>query len=170
LAHCDLLAFDFPGHGLAPFDPASCPDVSTIAELTQAIWQQVLRRPAFVVATSMGGLVAQLLFRRHGVSQLEGFINVEGNLAPEDCMFSRQVVSGTFDDLVTSKYDAICRHLMTSPFPGDHLIAHNMLLNLNKRAFYTYSFETVAESDSGKLLDEFINLPRPRLFVYGDHN
>src|SRR5262249_13805737 len=119
LAHCDLLAFDFPGHGLAPFDPASCPDVSTIAELTQAIWQQVLRRPAFVVATSMGGLVAQLLFRRHGVSQLEGFINVEGNLAPEDCMFSRQVVSGTFDDLVTSKYDAICRHLMTSPFPGD---------------------------------------------------
>jgi len=155
---------------LAEFDPKACPDVSAIAELTRGMWEHVLRRPAFIVATSMGGLVAQLLFRRHGVSRLQGFINVEGNLAPEDCMFSRQVVNGTFDDLISSKHDQICRKLMSSSFPGDHLIAHNMLLNLDRRAFYAYSFETVAESDSGKLLDEFINLPCPRLFVYGDHN
>jgi hypothetical protein len=45
-----------------------------------------------------------------------------------------------------------------------------MLLNLDRRAFYTYSFETVAESDSGKLLDEFVSLPCPRLFLYGDYN
>jgi len=77
---------------LAEFDPKACPDVSAIAELTRGMWEHVLRRPAFIVATSMGGLVAQLLFRRHGVSRLQGFINVEGNLAPEDCMFSRQVV------------------------------------------------------------------------------
>src|SRR5262249_50752510 len=79
-------------------------------------------------------------------------------------------VNSTFDEFVASKYDAMCAHLMASSFPGDHLIAHNMLMNLDRRAFYTYSFETVAESDSGTLLDEFVNLPCPRLFLYGEHN
>jgi pimeloyl-ACP methyl ester carboxylesterase len=118
LAHCDLLAFDFPGYGLAHFHPEGCSDVSSIAELARGMWEQVLARPAFVVAASMGGLVAQLLFRRYGVSGLQGFINIEGNLAPEDCMFSRQVVSGTFQELVASTYDDMCGRLLSSSFPA----------------------------------------------------
>jgi hypothetical protein len=39
------------------------------------------------------------------------------------------------------------------------MVAHNMALNTDVRAYYSYSFETVSESDSGRLLDEFLSLP-----------
>ena len=45
-----------------------------------------------------------------------------------------------------------------------------MALNVDVRAYHAYSFETVAESDSGRLLGEFLGLPVPRLFLYGEAN
>ena len=50
------------------------------------------------------------------------------------------------------------------------MIAHNMALNTDPHAYYTYSFETVRESDSGRLLPEFLKLPIPKLFLYGEAN
>ena|SRR5206468_11706861 len=38
------------------------------------------------------------------------------------------------------------------------------------RDYYAYSFETVRESDSGRLLQEFLAMPVPRLFLYGTAN
>ena len=170
LAHCDLLAMDFPGTGLAEFDKTTCPDVSTLAELTQLVWEELLPGPAFVVGASMGGLIALLLFRRHGIGALQGFINIEGNLAPEDCMFSRQVSSTSLEELSETLYPRIISKLRASKYPGDHMAAHNMALNTDVRAYHSYSFETVVESDSGRLLNEFLHLPVPRLFLYGEAN
>jgi pimeloyl-ACP methyl ester carboxylesterase len=50
-----------------------------------------------LVGASMGGLVG-LLYAERRSDQLVGFVNVEGNLAPEDCMFSRLVVPHTYED------------------------------------------------------------------------
>jgi pimeloyl-ACP methyl ester carboxylesterase len=170
LAHCDLLAFDFPGTGLAEFDPATCPDVSTLAELTRLVWKELLPRRVFVAGASMGGLITLLLIRRSGLKGIRGFINIEGNLAPEDCMFSRRVANHSFDELSKTLFAQIRMELRSSRYPGDHMIAYNMALNTDVRAYYTYSFETVRESDSGRLLDEFPNLPVPKLFLYGEAN
>jgi len=43
-----------------------------------------------------------------------------------------------------------------------------MALNTDIREYYAYSFETVAESDSGRLLQDFLALRMPRLFLYGE--
>jgi hypothetical protein len=45
----------------------------------------------------MGGLSTLLQMRRHGTRRIEGYINLEGNLSPEDCLFSRHVVSHDLD-------------------------------------------------------------------------
>jgi pimeloyl-ACP methyl ester carboxylesterase len=134
------------------------------------VWEKLLGGPAFVVGASMGGLIALLLFRRHGIAGLRGFINIEGNLAPEDCMFSRQVASSTMEELSQTLFHRIVSKLRTSKYAGDHMAAHNMAMNTDMRAYHTYSFETVAESDSGRLLEEFLNLPVPRLFLFGEEN
>ncbi|HJQ65980.1 MAG TPA: alpha/beta hydrolase [Gemmatimonadales bacterium] len=170
LADCDLLSFDFPGTGLAEFDAESCADVSTLAEITHLVRSALLPGPAFLVAASMGGLVALLLLRRFGASNVLGVVNIEGNLAPEDCMFSRRTASRTLAEFSGELFPQMQAELRASRYPGDHMIAHNMALNTDVRAYHQYSFETVRESDSGRLLDEFIELPMPRMFLYGEAN
>jgi pimeloyl-ACP methyl ester carboxylesterase len=169
LADCTLVSFDEPGTGLAAFNPDAGLDVSALADMAQSVATQLLPGPYFLGGASMGGLITLLQLRRYGVGRIEGLINFEGNLCPEDCMFSRRVVSHRFNS-----FEPVFREMMgelrASRYAGDQIIAHNMALNVDVRAYHTYSFETVAESDSGRLIEEFLALPIPRLFLYGEAN
>jgi pimeloyl-ACP methyl ester carboxylesterase len=60
--------------------------------------------------------------------------------------------------------------LRFSPSVDDQMIAHNMTLNFDTRAYHACSFETVKQSDSGQPLQEFLALQVPRLFLYGERN
>ena len=169
LADCTLVTFDEPGTGLAAFDPEAGLDVSALADMAQGVAEQLLPGPYFLAGASMGGLITLLQFRRHGVGRIKGYINLEGNLSAEDCMFSRRVVShelGSFEP----EFRRMMNELRASRYAGDQMIAHNMAMNVDIRAYHAYSFETVTESGSGRLLEEFLGLPIPRLFIYGEAN
>jgi pimeloyl-ACP methyl ester carboxylesterase len=169
LADCTLLTFDEPGTGLAAFEPDAGLNVSALADMADGVAAQLVPGPYFLAGASMGGLITLLQLRRHGVGRIQGLINLEGNLGPEDCMFSRRVVSHqleSFEPVFTQMMD----ELRASRFAGDQIIAHNMALNVDIRGYHAYSFETVAESDSGRLIEEFLALPIPRLFLYGEVN
>jgi pimeloyl-ACP methyl ester carboxylesterase len=137
--------------------------------MTQAVADQLLPGPYFLAGASMGGLITLLQMRRHGAGRIKGYINLEGNLSPEDCMFSRRVVSHDLDSF-EPEFRRMMGELRASRYAGDQIIAHNMALNVDIRGYHAYSFETVVESDSGRLLEEFIRLPIPRFFLYGDAN
>ncbi|MCI0538921.1 MAG: alpha/beta fold hydrolase [Verrucomicrobiales bacterium] len=169
LADCTLLAFDQPGTGLAAFDPEVGLDVSALADMAQSVADQLLPGPYFLAGASMGGLITLLQIRRHSVGRIQGLINIEGNLCPEDCMFSRRVVSHKLDSF-EPVFRQMMEELRSSRCAGDQIIAHNMALNVDIRTYHAYAFETVAESDSGRLIEEFLDLTIPRLFLYGDAN
>jgi pimeloyl-ACP methyl ester carboxylesterase len=169
LADCTLATFDQPGTGLAAFDPNAGLDVSALAEMAQSVADQLLPGPYFLAGASMGGLITLLQLRRHGIGRIKGYINLEGNLSSEDCMFSRRVVSHDLDSF-EPEFRRIIAELRASHDAGNQIIAHNLALNVDIRGYHAYSFETVAESDSGRLLGEFIDLPIPRLFLYGEAN
>ena len=169
LADCTLISFDQPGTGLAAFDPNAGLDVTALADIAQDVADQLLPGPYFLAGASMGGLITLLQMRRHGIGRIQGYINLEGNLSPEDCMFSRRVVSYDLDSF-EPEFRRVMRELRASSSAGDQIIAHNMALNVDIRGYHAYSFETVAESDSGRLLEEFMGLPLPRLFLYGEAN
>ena len=122
-----------------------------------------------LAGAGMGGLITLLQLRRHGPHRISGLINIEGNLSSEDCMFSRRVIEHPLDRFYPV-FAAIIEELRESRYAGDQMVAHNMTLNVDVRAYHAYSFETVAESDSRRLLGEFLNLPVPRLFLYGEAN
>jgi pimeloyl-ACP methyl ester carboxylesterase len=144
-------------------------DVGALADMAQGVADQLLPGPYFLAGASMGGLITLLQLRRHGIGRIKGYINFEGNLSPEDCLFSRHVVSHDLDSF-EPEFRRMMGELRASRYAGDQIIAHNMALNVDIRGYHAYSFETVAESDSGRLLEEFIGLPIPRLFLYGDAN
>ena len=118
----------------------------------------------------MGGLITLLQIRRHGLGRIRGLINLEGNLCPEDCMFSRRVVPHKLEEFGSTVFQQMIEELRSSRYAGDQIIANNMALNVDVRSYHAYSFETVAESDSGRLIEEFLALPVPRLFLYGEVN
>jgi hypothetical protein len=117
----------------------------------------------------MGGLITLLQIRHHGLARIQGLINLEGNLMPEDCMFSRRVVAHPLETF-GAQFEKMMGELRSSKWAGDQIIAQNMAMNLDVRAYHAYSFQTVAESDSGRLIEEFLRLPLPRLFLYGEAN
>jgi pimeloyl-ACP methyl ester carboxylesterase len=170
LRDCTLLAFDNPGTGLAEFDPQRTPDVSALADIAQLVSERLLPSGYFVCAASMGGLIALLKFRRHGTQGIQGFINIEGNLLPEDCMFSRHTASYNVEEFTSEAFPKTITDLLRSPHTGDRQIAHNLAMNTDARAYHAYSHETVHESDTGRLIEEFLALPVPRLFLYGEVN
>jgi pimeloyl-ACP methyl ester carboxylesterase len=85
-------------------------------------------------------------------------------------LFSRRVVQHSLERFIDSVFGQMIEELRRSTFTGDRAVAHNMALNVDARAYHAYSFQTVAESDSGTLLPEFLDLPVPRMFLYGDAN
>jgi pimeloyl-ACP methyl ester carboxylesterase len=169
LADCTIATFDQPGTGLAAFDPDAGLDVSALADMTQSVADQLLPGPYFLAGASMGGLITLLQLRRYGIGRIEGCVNLEGNLASEDCMFSRRVVDHDLDSFGPVFRQTI-DEMRAARYSGDRVIAHNLALNVDIRGYHAYSFETVDESDSGRLLDEFLALPVPRLFLYGEEN
>lgn len=170
LADCTVVSFDAPGTGLAEFDPDAGLDVSALADLAQGVADRLLPGPYFLVGASMGGLITLLQIRRHGVGRIQGLINLEGNLCPEDCMFSRRVVGHGLEAFGATVFEQMAEELRGSRYAGDQIIAHNMELNVDVRAYHAYSFQAVAESDSGRLLEDFLQLRLPRLFLYGEVN
>jgi pimeloyl-ACP methyl ester carboxylesterase len=170
LAACTLVAFDTPGTGQSAFHADAGLDVSALADLTQLVADRLLPGPYYLAGASMGGLITLLQIRRHGLKRIQGLINLEGNLSAEDCMFSRRVVPHALDDFGESVFEQMIDELRSSRSAGDRCVAHNMALNVDVRAYHAYSFETVAESNSGRLLDEFLAIPLPRLFLYGEFN
>ena len=155
LADCTLATFDQPGTGLAEFDPDASLNVSALADMAQGMADQLLPGPYFLAGASMGGLITLMQMRRHGTGRIKGYINFEGNLLAEDCIFSRRVVSHDLD-LFEPEFRRMMGELRASRHVGDQTIAHNLVLNVDIRGYHAYSFETVAESDSGRLLEEFI--------------
>jgi pimeloyl-ACP methyl ester carboxylesterase len=169
LADCKLVAFDEPGTGLAAFDPDAGLNVSALADLTESVADRLMPGPYFLAGASMGGLITLLQLRRYGIGRIPGLLNFEGNLCAEDCMFSRRAISRQLDSF-EPLYELMMKEMAASRYAGDQITAHNMALNVDIRAYHAYAFETVAESDSGRLIDEFLGLGLPRLFIYGDAN
>ncbi|MDG9719773.1 alpha/beta hydrolase [Streptomyces sp. DH24] len=121
-----------------------------------------------VVGHSMGGLTARLLADNHPV-RVASFTNIEGNVAPEDCFLSRQTITHSHDDP-----DEFLAHFAervgNSRFYGGALYASSLPHKVRAAAVRGIFESMVDLSDHGKLLDRFLGLPAPKMFMYGEQN
>jgi pimeloyl-ACP methyl ester carboxylesterase len=137
-------------------------------ELVESFVEELRLSRFLLVGGSMGGLVA-LLYAELNPDKIAGFVNVEGNLAPEDSMFSRKVIPHSYSDFEKVVFPQIKKSLSAKAGRGfaQHL---RVLEKANPRAYYDYAFQTVEYSDHGNLLERFLSLPVPKCFVYGSEN
>ena len=163
-----LLAYDHPGCGQSPASVDYPDSIDVLVEILEGFVAELDLRNFLLVGGSLGGLVS-LLFAERQPDLITGFVNVEGNLAPEDCLFSRKVVPHSFSDFESCVFPAIKKELARQEEQGfrKHL---DVLDEADIRSYYAYSFQTVTYSDSGTLIDRFLNLPVPIFFFYGSEN
>lgn len=163
-----LISADNPGCGDSPYDDDHPLNIDGIVNLIENFVDKLGLDPFLLVGGSLGGLVA-LLYAERNSNRITGFVNVEGNLAPEDCMFSRNVISHSYRNFEKAILPQIKKAVSARRGRGfaQHL---NVLAKANPRAYYDYSFQTVEYSDHGNLLQRFLSLPVPTCFLYGSEN
>jgi pimeloyl-ACP methyl ester carboxylesterase len=163
-----LVCADNPGCGDSSYDENHALSIDAVVEVIESFVAHLGLDRFLLAGGSMGGLVA-LLYAERNPSKIAGLVNVEGNLASEDCMFSRKVISHSYSHFEEVVFPQINKELSAKSGRGyaQHL---QVLEKANPRAYYDYAFQTVEYSDHGNLLERFLNLPLPKCFLYGSEN
>ncbi|WP_235891669.1 alpha/beta fold hydrolase [Klebsiella spallanzanii] len=163
-----FIAWDAPGCG-----ESQCADYSKMGLpflLETAL--KVISHAGFtrfhLVGHSMGGLTSLLLAHAFPERVLS-FVNIEGNIAPEDCFLSRQIVQYAESDAERffARFIERTRH---SPAWASALYASNLRQKVHAEAVPGIFSSMVDYSDHGELMEKFLNLPCPKMFMYGDQN
>lgn len=168
LHHRPVIAFDAPGFGdsrVSNFNALSIPFLVKTAELVL----QEHRVDRFdLIGHSMGGLTA-LLLANSAPERVLHFINIEGNVAPEDCFLSRQILDYPELDAHAFMQRFIDR-VSASRYYGSALYASTLAFKVRAESVYPIFSSMVDLSDNGGLLDHFLALPMPRCLMYGEQN
>ena len=163
-----FLAYDAPGCGDTWCDDLSKISIPFLVDTAETVLRLAGIQRFHLVGHSMGGLTALLLAHRNP-GRVLSFVNIEGNVAPEDCFLSRQVLTHPSDDADSFLDDFIERTRRSSSPSSAHYAAgvrHNV-----RPAAVRGIFESMVDlSDHGDLMATFLALPCPRLFMYGEQN
>jgi len=170
LAGHTLLCFDNPGTGNSTYYEDLILELDDLVNITTLFVSELKLNQFILIGTSMGGLTTLLFLKNGGSRIVKAYINIEGNLMPEDCMFSSKVVSYDFDTFQKNIFPKTIVDMKEKGNAGYHIIANNLSLNTNILSYYHYSFQTVTYSASGNLLSEYLSLKMPRIFIHGDEN
>jgi pimeloyl-ACP methyl ester carboxylesterase len=163
-----FLAYDAPGCG-----ETVCADVSRISipflvETAQGVLDRAGVDRFHLVGHSMGGLTA-LILAHQAPDRVLSFVDIEGNLAPEDCFLSRQVITHAADG-PERFLDEFIERMRHSPFFSSALYAASLRHKVRARAVRGIFTSMVELSDHGDLMKKFLALPFPRMFMYGEQN
>lgn len=163
-----IIGFDFPGHGKSTYPKNLHLGMDDLVNMTNIVVKKLKLSNFVIIGHSMGGLVALLYVEKYK-KKVSGFINVEGNLASEDCFFSREVIGHPFK--VFSKYifPSIKERVKERNNKGFQVYFKH-LQKTKPKAYYDYCPTMTSYSDSGNLIERFIKLKIPKMFIYGSEN
>lgn len=164
----DFIAYDAPSFGGSTCSNHEKLSIPFLVKTAKAILSEYNIEKFHVSGHSMGGLTALLLADELSDKVLS-FINIEGNISPEDCFLSRQIIS--FPEKNPSNFfDKFIERVKVSYDPAAALYAANIKTKVSPPAIKPVFSSMVELSDSETLMTKFLNLPCPKMFMYGVTN
>jgi len=163
-----FVAYDAPGCGESRCSDLSRVSIGLLLATALEVLEHFCIQRFHLVGHSMGGLTA-LLLAQHCPERVISFIDIEGNIAPEDCFLSRQIVDYPADEPQVF-FDAFIERTRHSSDPASALYAASLPYKVRAEAVRGIFTSMVELSDHGALMSRFLGLPCPRLFMYGEHN
>ncbi|MGE8112011.1 alpha/beta fold hydrolase [Pseudomonas sp. NPDC086566] len=163
-----FIAYDAPGCGETECSDLSRINIPFLVKTAQAVLKYFEVDTFHLVGHSMGGLTSLIL--AHGdPSRVLSFVDIEGNIAPEDCFLSRQIHHHRRDDDARFFRDFIERTRLASD-PASALYAASLAHKVRTGAVRGIFESMVDLSDNGLLMEKFLSLPFPRQYMYGETN
>lgn len=164
-----LLTVDLMGHGDSPRPNGFSYSMEDQADMCLHLLKSFEFDRIHIVGHSMGGAVGLLLAGRLE-DKLESFISVEGNLIGADCgLVSRKTINYNFDEFEKVKFGKFIESKETSGNPSLRLWA-GMLKKCSPLAFYRSAESLVEWSDSGRLVELFLDLNSRKAYIHGDRD
>jgi len=163
-----FIAFDAPGFGRSTSNQLSRVSIEFLVDVADAVLKRLAIEEFHVVGHSMGGLTA-LMLAQGAPDRVLSFVNIEGNLAPEDCFLSRQIIDNPADDPDVFLEEFAARTHFAPEF-SSALYAANVRSRVRPEVVRGVFESMVDLSDHGDLLSRFTALTMPRLFMYGEQN
>jgi pimeloyl-ACP methyl ester carboxylesterase len=164
-----VTALDFPGCGNSPYPENMALGIDDLVEITNTFVSRLSLADRVIIGHSMGGLVALLSLERYG-HRVRGFINVEGNLASEDCFISRKITQYSLSEFRETGFQHLKSTLSQSENKGFQHYIKTLGRYSSPKAIYDYSPSLVDYSDNGSLIQRFTQLRIPKIFIYGSEN
>ena len=168
LSNYPFLAYDAPGSGETYCSKLEKVTIPFLVKTALALLDHAKIEKFHLVGHSMGGLTALLL--AHDIPErVLSFIDIEGNVAPEDCFLSRQIIeypASSADEF----FELFVERTLHTPAYSSPLYSASLKHKIRAEAVESIFTSMVALSDHGKLMDKFLNLPCPKMFMHGDQN
>lgn len=163
-----FIAYDAPGCGDTKCSDLSRIDIPLLVKTAQAVVKHFGIDTFHLVGHSMGGLTG-LMLAHEEPERVLSFVDIEGNIAPEDCFLSRQIHDHRREDDARFFKDFIERTRLASD-PASALYAASLTHKVRTGAVRGIFESMVDLSDNGQLMDKFLTLPFPRQYMYGVTN
>jgi len=164
-----LAAFDFPGCGNSSYPENMALGIDDLVEITNIAVSKLPLGDLVLIGHSMGGLAALLYIQKYS-ENVKGFINIEGNLASEDCFLSREVIKYSFTEFKDRWFQNLKQKSFCSKNKGFQKYAETLEKYSSPKAFFDCCPSLVDYSDNGNLVRLFTELKIPKIFMHGSEN
>ncbi|KAM0793856.1 alpha/beta hydrolase protein [Usnea florida] len=163
-----FVAYDAPGCGQSSCEDMSKVSIPFLVETAKAMLQELGIQRYHLIGHSMGGLTA-LILAHQMPERVLSFVNIEGNVAPEDCFLSRQVLTHPSSNAQEFLDDFVHR-TRQMPFYSSALYAANVRHKVHPDVVRGIFESMVQLSDHSDLMSIFLSMPFPSIFMYGEQN
>ncbi len=163
-----LIFWDAPGCGQSELRDPGALSIPFLVKVASAACDALGIERFHLSGHSMGGLTG-LVLAHANPHRVLSFFDIEGNIAPEDCFLSRQIVehpADTPDAFATGFIDRVRRR----PEYGSALYAAALPMKVQDTSYEPIFTSMVALSDTAPLMEMFTGLPCPRAFIHGEQN
>ncbi len=163
-----FVAYDAPGCGESHCADLSKVSIPFLLETALQVLEHFDIQRFHLVGHSMGGLTALMLAHRFP-DRVLSFTDIEGNIAPEDCFLSRQIVDFPAHD-PEAFFSAFIERTRQAPAYASALYSASLRHKVRAGAVRGIFQSMVELSDHGDLMGKFLGLACPKMFMYGEQN
>lgn len=168
LSDYPFLAYDAPGCGETYCSELEKISIPFLVKTAIAVLDHANIEQFHLVGHSMGGLTA-LMLAHHNPDRVLSFTNIEGNIAPEDCFLSRQIIEYPASN-ANEFFEHFIERTLHTPAYSSPLYSASLKHKVRAEAVEGIFSSMVSLSDHGELMDKFVSLPCPKMFMYGEQN